>query len=576
MEKNIAKSPEMLAKEVKVKHLQKALKKRKTVLKSLKTRLKNTKNEIESTQRNVQSILFSKIEKVEALRVEIGELAIKMKANKHFSKADKKALDELSQEFLNGNVFGEEYEEIRASKDKVESGNFDFDDNFRAKINDAFQEFKVEPKEEEQRDIRKVFIKLSRKFHPDLAENEIQAVEYHGMMQQINEAYKNNDIHTLLELEQLYLMEQLDLATASITIDILQQEIDRLQRDIDFINSQVNRTSLEIKQLRKSDMGSMLTGLKKANREGEGIDAFEAQFQELIDHLEQLKVGFVDSIERGSISPILIQMLNPFGGEMFEDEDEGMNDVFGTLFEMMMAEEEDDYEENENPKFPIDSVVMVKNNLSHKLDRRTGMKGWVGRVEEALFDEEGRPIYRVSFDSKTMKQMSKVLIENAYREDFDFQMYDFSEIQLVATKARDTTDEAHNIYRTLRVEVEWVSMVDGKALEVAKSIVLADLEEDEETNWENYLKSCVPFKAKGKGHFELKRNKKVTVKAINYLDSEVGFVVMVQEEKGRKKSYPYPLHDLLPEDDKMKMIAELHDIWFSEIYEEDKEDSFFF
>ena len=269
MEKNIAKSLEMLAREAKIKELQTGLKKRKSVLKSLKTRLKNTKTEIEDVQRNVQNIMFSKMSKMEGLRVKIGELALKMKENKHFSKADKKALDEMAKEFLGENIFGDQFDEIREAQRKAEEGDFDFDENFRAKMNDVFQEFQVAPEEKEQRNIRKVFIKLSRKFHPDLAENDTQAKEFHSIMQQINEAYKANDIHTLLEMEQLYLMEEFDFAASSITIDVLQQEIDRLQRDVDFINGQVDRTSLEIKQLRKSNMGSMLTGLKKADREGE-------------------------------------------------------------------------------------------------------------------------------------------------------------------------------------------------------------------------------------------------------------------------------------------------------------------
>ena len=582
MEKNITKSPEMLAKEAKIKDLQKALKKRKSVLKSLKTRLKNTKSDIEDVQRNIQNIMFSRMSKMDELRIEIGELALKMKDNKHFSKADKKALDEMSKEFLDGNIFGEEFEEIREAKRKTEEGDFDFDENFRAKMRDAFSEFKVEPKQEEQKDIRKVFIKLSRKFHPDLAENEKQAAEYHGMMQQINEAYKSNDIHTLLELQQLYLMEELDLSTASITIDVLQNEIDRLNRDVEFINGQVDRTSLEIKQLRKSEMGSMLTGIKKADREGEGIEAMEAQFDEMIGQLEQIKAGFADSLERGSISPILIQMMNPFagifGGDMPDDMPdipEGMEDIFGDLFSMMMDEEaEDDYEENENPKFPVGTPVKVKLAVKSTIDGETSMKSWQGWVDYAYFNEEDLPIYTINFNIPTMKKMPKSLLKEAIENGIDFQQVDLYEHQIVTAKENGDVDDAIEFAENLRVDTQWEDAVDGEYLSLIKKILKANPNRTDEDNWTTYLKSIVPFEAKGMGKFELKKGKKVIVKDIDHCNINIGFTVIIQEEKSRKRPYEYPLDDLMPIDKTLLPIFELHGIWFYNFYD-GRDDSFF-
>ncbi|MFK7951151.1 MAG: hypothetical protein AB8G11_26455 [Saprospiraceae bacterium] len=583
MEKNIAKSPEMLAKEAKIKDLQKALKKRKSVLKSLKTRLKNTKSDIEDIQRNIQNIMFSRISKMDELRIEIGELALKMKQNKHFSKADKKALDEMSREFLDGNIFGDEFEEIREAKRKAEEGDFDFDENFRAKMNDAFAQFRVAPEEKEQKNIRKVFIKLSRKFHPDLAENEQQAAEFHGMMQQINEAYKANDVHTLLEMEQLYLMEELDFSTASITIDVLQNEIDRLERDVEFINGQVDRTSLEIKQLRKSDMGSMLTGIKKADREGEGIKAMEAEFDEMIGQLEQIKAGFADSLERGSISPILIQMMNPFagvfGGNMpsdmpdLSDMPEGMEDIFGDLFSMMMEEEGDDYEENENPKFPIGTFVKVNRTITSSIDDETSMKGWQGWVDYAFIDE-GKPVYTINFDIPTMKKMPKSLLKEAIEEGIDFQQTDFYEYQIKTTKENGNIDDAIAFAENLRIDVQWENTVDGKELILIKKILKANPNQTDEDNWTTYLKSIVPFEAKGMGKFELKKGKKVIVKDVNHCNINVGFTVIIQEEKSKKRPYEYPLDDLMPIDKTLLPIFELHSIWFYSFYT-GRDDSFF-
>jgi dimeric dUTPase (all-alpha-NTP-PPase superfamily) len=584
MDNKITKSPEMLVREAKIRELQGVLKKRKSVLKSLKTRLGNTQKEIEDTQRNIQNIMFDKMSKMEALRVEIAELAIKMKANKQFSKADKKALDEIASEFLDGSIFGEGFEEFQEKKRKMEDGDFDFDEDFKAKFNDVFEEFKVKPEEGELRDIRKVFIKLSRKFHPDLADNDVQAQEFHGIMQQINEAYKNNDIQMLLEMEQLYLMEEFDLMANSLTVDVLQQEIERLGRDIDFINNQVDRTSTEIKQLRVSDMGSMLSNVKKADKEGEGLDAMEAEMKRGIDLLEQIKFGFSDSIERGSISPVLLQMMNPFAGlgggksPFDDDDDDEMSGLFGEMFSAMMDEDDDDedYEENENPKFPLGSAVKVKAAVKHPFDDKTSMKDWQGWVDYAFFDEDGKPFYTVNFDIKTMQSMPKELIEEGVDIGEDFQEYDFFEKDLVATTEREKPNDAFKFYRGLKIDVEWEALADGEALVLIKQILKADLNVEAEQNWINYLKSCMPFEAKGGGNFELKRNKKVTVKAVDHLNINVGFTVTIQEEKGKKRPYEYPLVDLITDNEHLNMVLSLHEIWFDELEEEDDDNGFFF
>jgi len=60
--------------------------------------------------------------KMESLRVEIGELVKTLNKNKHFSKADKMALNEMAQEFLEGNIFGDEFDEFQESQRKMEKG----------------------------------------------------------------------------------------------------------------------------------------------------------------------------------------------------------------------------------------------------------------------------------------------------------------------------------------------------------------------------------------------------------------------------------------------------------------------
>ncbi len=563
MESNISKSSEMLAKEALIHTLRSKLKKQRTTLKRLKTRLENVKGEIKEIQINTQNILFAKISKLESLRKEIGELSQKVNTSKQFSKSDKMDLNELAQDFLEEHIFGSEFEGFREAERKIEEG--DFDENARAEMRDMFQEFRVEPDQEEQKNIREVFKNLSRKFHPDLAKNKKQEAEYHRLMLQINEAYAAHDVHTLLEMEQRYLTEEFDLSGISITSDMLQLEIKRLQSEIESINGQIDRTSLEIKQIRQSDLGQMLTGVKKAEREGAGLEAMEAEFDGIIQMLEQMKAGFEDSLDRGEVSPILTQMIDPLDAILQGDMPGGMEGI-----EDLLSMFSYDYEENENPVFPPGSAVKVKVAIKHPYDFRISTKNWQGWVEGAYIDEEGSPFYSVLFDSETMKSMPKSLLRKAIAEGEDFQELDFFEHQLVSATRREERAASLITYRMLQTEAQWETLVKGKKLELVKSILLADPEEDDQTNWGVYLAGCMPFQAKGKGQFELQRNKQVKAKKLYDFHPNIGFTALVQEEKGKKRPYEYPLFDLIPLDDQLKMVVELHDIWFHEVYLDDE------
>jgi hypothetical protein len=386
MDKNISKSSATLEREAKVKALRASLKQRKSTLKGLKTRLKHFKEDIRDTQQNTQNVLFNSISKLDSLREEIGELAKKLKKHLQFSKEDKLALDEIAQQFLDENIFGNEFAEIRQAQQKMEEGDFDVGENEQAEMWDMFQAFQVAPDQKEQQDIREVYKKLSRKFHPDLARGKKQEAEYHRIMQQINEAYKAHDIQALLEIESLYLTEEIDLSATFTTSDMLQQEIKRLQRELESINGQIDRVSQEIKQIRQSELGQMLTNVNRAERAGMGIGAMESEFDQMIQQLENIREGFEDTLKRGEVSPILMQMLNPFdvfhrdgtigGGEDLME----LVDIFSMF--------ESDYEVNENPLFPEGSCVKVK--TTKKISTRPQA------LHEKLAGLGGRCLYRRS------------------------------------------------------------------------------------------------------------------------------------------------------------------------------------
>ncbi len=578
MSKYIAKSPEMLRKEAEIKDLRAQLKKRQTTLKSLKTRLKNTQSDIEEIQRKVHTGMLHKAEAVDALRMEIAELARQLKKVKGMSRMDKEQLQMMADEISSDEMFGPAYQEYKAYKEKQQSADFDFDEYERARIHDVFQQFQVKPEEKEQRDIRKVFLKLSQKFHPDLAKGEKETADFHSLMQQINEAYQANDIQTLLELESLYLAEELDFTTKAVTVDVLQQEIDRLNRDLNFIDHQIGRTSEEIKNLRQSQLGVMLTATNRMEREGEGFDTMTAYFDQMIQMFTQLRDGLKDSIELGRISPKLMDTI--MGQEEdFEDEEDdfipGGNPM--DMFMKMMDDDEEAMEflgglfdkvEVENPKFPIGSSVRVKANVGTPYNRKIKMKGWEGRVLDAFYNSNEQVIYVVSFDSITIGQMAPDFIKKALDEEGDFQDFELLEPQLEACQPRDTLFEATKAYKNAYHQHYWTDFVEPDQAKRFKKIMVKhpDLSDDE--NWNEHLEQRLtfPFEAKTRGLIDSKADIAVNVTDFQLYDEEYGYIMEIKM-KGRSGKRGYPLFDLRMEDTKIAQAQILDDysawVWHS-------------
>ena len=545
VEKNIAKSSEVLEKEEKLLALQALLQKRKLALRNVQHRLENTKKGIQKVQQDIQNALSSQMDKLNELREEIIGLSKELAENGYFGKVHQEAINRITHRILKGTTYGQKSE----------------NEPITAKRKDSFEAFEVSPEAKEQRNIRQVFIKLSKKFHPDLAENEAEEQDFHVIMQQINEAYKANDIQTLLEIEEAYLVEILDFSSQIITVDVLQKEIDRLERDIQFIDNQNDRLNTELKRLQKTDLGAMFLDKRKVEREGRGIKAMKATLQGMIDIVERLKTGFTDTKARGSISPKMLDLIN-----LFANSDKKRNKLYGEIdyenddISALFGEPEKD-DKLEGQRFPIGSSVRVKKPISHYLHRETKMKDWVGTVRKAEYNKKGKLVYTVYFDSETMAKMPKLLIELAEKQDEHFQKYDFLESHLEATAARDTVKDRITANRAILIDTQWQHLLETDDLELLKSILLANPMLNNEENWYVYLEKNLPFNAKSKGEYGLKKNTEIEVKSIAGLSPEVGFIMTIRLGKKRRLE-EYPLIDLIPTKPNLLQDAvRLHEFW---------------
>lgn len=584
MSKELSKSPEMLRREAEIKSLRKRLQKKQTTLKSLKTRLRNMQKDIDDIHRKAHTHITGFMERLDKLRLEIVDLATRVKKVKGIPKEDREALSKIGSDFSSSSLFGEEFEEYQEERAKMEAGEFNFEEEQRAKMWDLFQQFQVQPEEKEQRDIRKVFLKLSNKFHPDRAKNEKEAAAFHERMQEINAAYQRNDIQALLEMEQLHLMEVVDFSAEAATIDVLQQEINRLKKSLRFIENQIGRTSREVKNLRQSDFGQMLTDVKRAERQGVGFEEMTAQYEELIRMLTLLRDGLKDSIKKGKVSPLIEEFYEQatFGGFMPNLEDMDQEDseaVLDMLAELMGVDgEEDDLfdpfgfaemEEVEDPKFPVGSSVVVTWPLPSPFMKKIKMKGWVGRVEFVQLDYKGRTVYDVSFDSLTMDQMPDQLIKKAVEQVEDFQTVELFEHQLEAALPRDTEEEAIASYRKHFHRFTWNYLKDDKKRLRLQKILFQYPDKPDFENWTSYLDKHLrfPFEAQTRAMFDGYRSGlKATVTGMEGYDEEYGHIVSMKL-KGKNMEEEYPLAALKSLRDSGRLYEILDDyyVWAEEM-----------
>ncbi len=573
MSKEIAKSPEILEKEAIIKDLQSQLKKKKTALKSLKTRLKNTQQDITEVQRAGSGQIMSKMSQMEKLRLELIELVKKMMKIKGLSRADKAALKDMEASFSDEDMFGDDFKAFREQMDGAEDFDFEaqFGENERAKMRDIFETFAVKPNKEEQKDIRKVFISLSQKFHPDKAPTKADEAEYHEMMQKINEAYQAGDIHTLLELERLFLTENLDLSKVqSLSVDVLQQEIDRLQRDLQFIKSQIDRNSQELKSLRASDMGQMLTDMKRAEKEGVGLDAALGQLDDSIEKLQMTKEAFEECIKLGNTQPLEQMMMaetanQPSQAEMMamlEDmmggkvNPQDLEDMFG--FE---EEDEDDFgfgeeEEVKNAKFKVGSSVKIAKNYYDKLNG-LALGNMIGRVESVYYDHKRVIIYEIELDSISLNKLNIEFVKDAIENNTDFQNFEIKEADLRKCQTRDKLTDTHGAYRRLLHKYTWYFLDEAAQKRLFSILLQAPAESDFDNWWMHFDKVLkFPIQAKSRGLMEFRKGEKMKIVGIEGINEEYGVIVNMNYRKSRGT---YPLFDLMADGKETKAKQVLED-----------------
>ena len=575
MSQGIAKSPEMIAKEAEIKALVIKIKKTRTTLKSLKTRLSNSQQDFVAFQTRMQTEMMSRMEKVQKTINEIVTYAKKLKKASFLSKADKIGLREIVDMLGGKSMFGEGFEDYQEQKRKAENGEFDFDENARAKARDMFKKFNVEPPKEEQRKIRQVFISLSSKFHPDKARNDKDRADFHVLMQEINTAYQNHDIDKLLEIEREYVhSEAIDLTGKAVTVDVLTEEINRLKRELEFLEGQVERTSGEIKNFRKSDLGKALTTKNKLEKEGEGFDKEIVQLDKMAKQMNALHEALKDSWENQDLSPKFYEALtsriksNPFDdfdfSDIFEEENETEADINSTLSKLFDTDDSEDLEPIKNPRFKKGNTVKVTSNTRPDFYPKTNLKGFSGRIMDSYLNE-GEECYVIEYDYVSLEKISTEYIDAAIEAGHTFDEYTFGRNDL--KNAKLVFDEEK--VEALRYKLTLQNTYSEEEPEIRKVMIDAltqNYEADDAENWLIYLenKLRLPIHTKSRGLLDgMQKGTKVQVIKPIAAHPDLGLIFLCLAGK-QQEEMPHPLMDLAiskKADKKLEVILDAYSIW---------------
>jgi hypothetical protein len=407
----IDKSSEMRAQEAQIKALEEAIKKKRTTVKSLRTRLTNLETEIRRVNEKLSNLAYSVVERTFRLQEEMKSLMDQL-LKKRWLKRRKDLAEEvkLSRAQMDASSHIDElddmleemrqdpkgWQEKRAQQQAGEEGTQD-----RAAF---FAQFKQEPSKEEQRDIRQLYLRLSRKLHPDKATNEAEAQQFHNLMQQVSAAYEAHDVEALLALEERYLdddREAWEELPGEQQLSARAQKIARLERELSFLTQQGDRLSAQIKALRQSEAGQQLTHVQREERYGRGLDHSQVEAEMAFEAMEKQKEVLEAALKADRVTPELEALFQPLDDDMDEME---LLQMMGELVGMGLDDEDEDEEE---PRFEEGDLVEFRPKRG-KQYYLAPPKGAVAFITEVDFDDwKGEFSYGLLFSPETLSALKR-------------------------------------------------------------------------------------------------------------------------------------------------------------------------
>jgi hypothetical protein len=298
-EKSIAINPASAEKETLLKSLQKEKARLLKKLDNQKTKLETLKVDIIDTQQRNFTDFTSRMDIIKQLQAELQGLFTRISKMQGISREEKRMMKEMARE-MSGNLF-EDFEEMTAGTGQGNSQ--------KKAPSEFFTQFAPKPDAKETQEMRKVYLRLATRFHPDKARTEEERKKLHTLMQRINEAYSRGDIAALIEMENQYAsFDSLADENQTGLADFLQKQIDALSREVELLHNQLERITVELNNINRSEVGKLH---KQSKRKYNPVDQMTAGLDETISQLTLLRDGLKEYLETGVIPPSLQAEMEP-------------------------------------------------------------------------------------------------------------------------------------------------------------------------------------------------------------------------------------------------------------------------
>ncbi|MDM9383739.1 J domain-containing protein [Chlorogloeopsis sp. ULAP01] len=126
-------------------------------------------------------------------------------------------------------------------------------------------EFSTTTRTDESRKVRQTFLRLAEIFHPDKVTDSETQMRHTEIMKELNKAYQDGDLARLLEIEQQH---QAGKSITSDGEDDLTRKSTNLEQENEFLKTQYENLKRELRLVKNTPEGVMVSDCRKANREG--------------------------------------------------------------------------------------------------------------------------------------------------------------------------------------------------------------------------------------------------------------------------------------------------------------------
>ncbi|MDJ0515109.1 MAG: J domain-containing protein [Trichodesmium sp. MO_231.B1] len=311
--------------------------------KKLLTQIKRKKTELSNLTQQIQTLsqeMFNKSrpfdEKINSLDREIHALFEKIISKKRLGKRQKQEVIDiyrtlqltgrisLRPDFFSQSSSANFQDNVRDNSEYSTDKDFFEEDYYDDKNNYRFNEKPDIYQPRPSRDLRKIFLKLADKFHPDKATEHETRILYTEIMKEINVAYQSGDLARLLEIERDKNQEIVNFYQND-----SEKECERLGKEIELLSQQYEQVKAELREVKNTPQGNMVKQYRKAKRKGE--DLMEIMLEEVEFELRSLKKlrDFVKNFKNKKIT------LQEFVRGPNSANVDNMEDIINEMFEKM-------------------------------------------------------------------------------------------------------------------------------------------------------------------------------------------------------------------------------------------------